>query len=251
MVAWQWHRLNPTDVAKLYATNRAARARTAFDGLVEMMFASAESLCGWLSGSDRSDDISLFQMLNTLKGPSDPCRCLRGQIRRKLGATNKVMNLVHTSDNCMQSVRECLALFGSLELAESSHACGRQLLESVRQRSAGLPISALEVTLLLKEQLALRIATPMPDLENLLMQERKLLADESDRVSAGRSVEANHERQIQALSTQHGFVTLFEELCAVGLQKRRHSGLVDQLRGTGIGLDAWQKLVLECGGSPL
>lgn len=59
-------------------------------------------------------DTSPAGLASRLKGPSSPYLGSCGQIRRDLGATNRALNLVHTSDGPISSAREFL-IFNSLD----------------------------------------------------------------------------------------------------------------------------------------
>lgn len=249
VVGYRWHRLSPCDVNSLYAKNRVARSRSPFDDLVEQLFAQAESLCGWLALDERAIDFSPFDVLQRLKGPSDPCKCTAEQLRRILGATNKVMNLIHTSDDGAESVRECEALFGSARLGMNPPES--DLMDSVQRRAKGSPISAIEVAFSMKGRLAQHLRISVPGLDTLIAEENCLLNNQPDRVSAAPHLADLHARQIRTLDELPETAALFEELSAVGLQRKSSGSLLEHWHRAGFTVEAWQALLLQCGGSPL
>lgn len=102
-----WVRLPPSLTNTLYRANRA-KGRTHFDDLVDLLFSLDWSLALRIgpnpAGSMKAE--TLHQRLKDLKGPSDPSRQQPGQIRKELGAENRLLNYVHTSDSYRDSLRE-------------------------------------------------------------------------------------------------------------------------------------------------
>lgn len=100
-------------IAALYGKNRRDRPPEAEDLLVDRLFAAGPSLAYWLVSDghpEAPDTPSLTDTLRALKGPSDPAGCLPGHLRHILGAENRLMNGVHSSDSPQEAVAELDAL---------------------------------------------------------------------------------------------------------------------------------------------
>ena len=89
----------------LYAGNRCGRAREAADEYVERLFTSGQSLACWLT-SPEAEGSALVETLSVLKGPSDPADCRPGHVRHLLGAENRIMNGIHSSDSYELALNE-------------------------------------------------------------------------------------------------------------------------------------------------
>jgi hypothetical protein len=64
---------------------------------------------------DRRGEVGACDFIGRHKGPSNPFRATRGQWRYDIVSTNMALNLVHTADDPISSVRE-FRVFGSAEL---------------------------------------------------------------------------------------------------------------------------------------
>lgn len=111
-----WARPVASQIAELYEANRRGGQTAYQDLLVDWLFLYDYSLaCIVRSCEGGEPHRSAVARLRELKGPSDPRGCRPSHLRWVLGAENKVMNLVHTSDSSAAAARES-ALFTSCKV---------------------------------------------------------------------------------------------------------------------------------------
>ncbi|WP_405710604.1 MULTISPECIES: nucleoside-diphosphate kinase [unclassified Streptomyces] len=152
-------------IAALYGKNRRDRAPEAEDLLVDRLFAAGPSLACWLV-SDHLDTPSLTDTLRALKGPSDPAACHPGHLRHVLGAENRLMNGVHSSD----SLEEALAELDALGVTEF------EAFPGPGDEAAGTrPASALAVACHVRRRiLDAALDVPVPEAHSLQNQAEEL-----------------------------------------------------------------------------
>lgn len=117
-----WVRLSQFQVNELYAENRL-KGHSEFDDLVDTLFTLDWCLALKVCSRATIDGATLHRLLKILKGPSEPAKQAVGQIRKELGAENRLMNFVHTSDSTADSQRE-FALVVSGDFVRATDQCG-------------------------------------------------------------------------------------------------------------------------------
>jgi nucleoside diphosphate kinase len=78
--------------------------------VVHELLMSGESLLLLLRDSKRSRVLSASERLAELKGHSNPSKCPPDSLRVRLGAANRVINLIHSADSTSSTVRELAIL---------------------------------------------------------------------------------------------------------------------------------------------
>jgi nucleoside diphosphate kinase len=252
LVGARWHQFTSVDVDCLYRTNRSARARSAVDELVDELFLFGESLCGLVGGSADMDPETVHQKLVQLKGPSDPFDCREGQLRRDLGATNKVLNLIHTSDSALDSRNEARRLFGKTPHFDMKN--WNDVLPQASPKSKGLQPSGLILANLIKTRLAVSmpIETDLDgSIASALNSEKRVLTETSDQVTAGNLIRPFLARQLSLLGVQQHLdeAKVICSLARLGLQEPREDDRRRLRTFSKTGLSPWESLVIraECG----
>ena len=247
--AAKWVQLAPGDTDRLYAGNRSSRARTWGDRLVDRLFALDLSLAV-VFGHVTLPAREACDALVSLKGPSAPGNVRPGQLRWDLGASNRIMNLLHTSDDPRTS-RDEAALF--LDREEILHGSGidedgqiagvamrtdehgslfgplrlLSLKERVVRRCRELPRAL--VSLLAEERQHFEACRPtvfLPSIDSVLARQRAAL------VAEGRAA-----RRADAVFLHLGNLPSSEE----GAKR-----LVENVRALGVNVSEWDALTLEC-----
>lgn len=118
--AFLWTRLQPWQVNYIYEKNRKTSASGEYiHSLVDKLFSLDYSLACLVQAPYNFETQSVPAFLRDLKGPSDPRKLQPHHLRSMLGAGNKVLNFVHTSDTLEETQREA-ALFFPIMLDESN-----------------------------------------------------------------------------------------------------------------------------------
>src|SRR5687767_9388689 len=116
-----WGVLQSASVDVLYASNRASRPACPSDELVNRLFTMGPSLGMLVTGPPWCD---IHSYLARLKGASDPSQGSPAEhLRPFLGATNRVLNFVHSSDGPAAAEIDS-QMFFSLAASVDSKATG-------------------------------------------------------------------------------------------------------------------------------
>ena len=149
-MSWRWFSFTLDKVNGLYKDNRKLKPNKKMEKLVDQLFLSGDSLCCLVTTAKVSDANDLHKVLAALKGSSNPFLCTPSQIRRLHGATNKILNLIHTSDSPCKTKQESKLFFDNFNF-ERGRGISKLLLES-EKRNAFLSTSAFFVANKIKKQ---------------------------------------------------------------------------------------------------
>jgi nucleoside diphosphate kinase len=249
-IAFKWIRVESGQVAKLYARNRLSRQRNRFDLLVDELFSFGYSLAALVQprGGGAMDASTI---LRDLKGPADPWQAEPYHLRRRLGATNSILNCLHTSDTTADACTEALIFFPRDEVscAVESVDCPPEPADLVTGEALGGP----ECRRRLKRRL---VNSLLPHLESRLYQ----LLELEQRVTYGDTIPASvrhslfllGKEQTQLISQlfvpRHPAVLLFEWLCEDPKSEWDSEQLVRALCELTVSPSDWEHLVLRCEG---
>jgi nucleoside diphosphate kinase len=257
VVAHRRHRLSPNEVAQLYAGNRSSRPSTLLDTLVDELFGLSESVCLLLSSTAKLPDEAFHRLLLDIKGPSDPFNCHPDQLRRTLGATNKILNLIHTSDTPADSLREGALFFGDISCA--TERVGAIDVEVLERDSPAQPVSASGFRTLnaVKRRLLLsgHYGRDVDAIDHLLDLEEQLLDSQPDQVALFPRLQKMLGQQMSAIASAKSVAlrTLMRQLISIGARTTDSGGghrngpasvhfLLEQI---GIPLSDWEALVIK------
>jgi nucleoside diphosphate kinase len=240
----RWHRFNLEDVQRLYQRNRKGNQRSRLDELVNELFIKGDSLCGVVRATNGEVLEDVHAKIKYLKGPSNPFLCKEWQLRRALGATNKVLNLIHTSDNSDMSREEIASLFGDEFFRESLNVL--ELEDEVDKKNRGTAVSGLIVANKLKSQL-LRIPSFRDGrMADLVQQERQALHDNDDQVTAFRAISGlliQQEKNIDRLCPSVS--KFFNALLMLGMRTHSNEPIDSTLIRFPFEIGEWDRLVLR------
>ncbi|MFF9350245.1 nucleoside-diphosphate kinase [Streptomyces sp. NPDC014734] len=237
--------LRPTSeqIAALYGKNRRGRAPEAEDLLVDRLFAAGPSLACWLV-SDHLDTPSLTDTLRALKGPSDPAACHPGHLRHVLGAENRLMNGVHSSD----SPEEALAELDALGVTEFQAFTG----PGDETGGTGPATSALAVACHVRRRvLDAALDVPVPEARSLQNQAEELAGRRIKPAGVLTSLGALWDRQhaaVEATGAGNGRAVVdclaqVAEACSVRFDA---DSLTAATAPYGVTPSGWEDLVLRC-----
>jgi nucleoside diphosphate kinase len=91
-------------------------------GVTDQLFTVAPALVV-LAVRERDGSTTASELLTRLKGPSDITGCGPGHLRARVGAANKLNNLVHTSDTPDDVMRELAALLDGHDVLDAWRRC--------------------------------------------------------------------------------------------------------------------------------
>jgi nucleoside diphosphate kinase len=257
VLAHRWHRVSVDEVGKLYASNRSSRQATQFDEIVDELFGLSASLCCLLTSRQRLTGDALHRFLLDIKGPSDPFNCRPDQLRRALGATNKILNLVHTSDTPADSMREGALFFPEIH-SLADHAQGvapESVTYECRQQRVTLSgfrtLNEVKRRVLLSDDNS-RGSGPLAHAVEL---ERQLLESQADQVTLFPQLEEILGKQARAAATVESadLRALIYDLISVSARttkpnkgKRAGAGALNRmLEDIGLDISRWESLVID------
>lgn len=244
-----WRKLSQADVAYLYASNRQNRNYGPLDELVDRLFSLDYSLAARV----RIPGISnVHEYLTRLKGPSDPAMATPRHLRRWLGATNKILNFVHTSDTAAAASEESRLFFEECREFPPSTRVVPPEPPSLQRIP---PVSGFLLRCKLK-----RLATSLPSavvsdrFRDHVQAEWELLASVRDHLSLASSLKELLRVQLCELEIGPGRGLVSTEvlrlLCvesvAPGTSSISHTHLASLLRQVGIYPSSWEDLILAC-----
>jgi nucleoside diphosphate kinase len=257
VIAHRWHCLSAAEVARLYASNRKARPSTAMDDCVDALFSLSASLCCLVTSAEGLQGEALHRLLLDLKGVSDPFKCRPDQLRRVLGATNKILNLVHTSDSAADSLAEGAIFFPEIgEQMDRGGAAGAESLWS-HCPPQQVSISGFRTINEVKQRSVALVGRHdgTQALESALELERQLLESQPDQVAIFCQLQQILARQVRdaaTVSSPH-LRALMPRLISLSARTAdtRHARLdgaataIHMLEDLGVSISAWESLVLK------
>lgn len=256
IVNHRWHQLSVQDINELYVTNRNARPRSRLDELVDELFSLSASLCCLVTSRDGLSSEELHRALLEMKGPSDPFRCRPDQLRRSLGSTNKIMNLVHTSDTPADSLREAAIFFPDVS-ARKPHVDFNSTLAAILSGgpTAQRSLSGFKILSDLKERaLSARLSSKAwSELECTMRREREMLSAHTDQVAVFarlRTLLPQQLLQISAAVTVSDLRALIRRLIEIASRLPRAAAdssmsTLEMLEHNGVGVSSWESLVIR------
>lgn len=245
-----WKRLKPAETAALYATNRQHRKEDPMDLLVDRLFALDHSL-GALVTIPCAQDV--HDRLKQLKGPSDPTEASPTHLRRFLGATNKILNFVHTSDDTLAAESECEVFFKGLGQREILEVEGASPVPP--ESLAHTPTVSIFSTLC---ELKRRIVTRLPAaqtsrFQELLAAEGALLQGNRDHLAVFCELRALNRRQLEEIRAWNpsGIETVdfLKQLCLRSMRNQvaeTEPSITQWMKKIGFEVTPWEDLILAC-----
>lgn len=247
--AFVWKKLSTAEVDFLYQENRRRRGRDSLDELVDRLFTLDQSLAALVEAPGIQD---IHSYLAELKGPSDPAKSTPHHLRRWLGATNKILNFIHTSSTANDAARESRLFFetanrqSSSPMAELPAAPGSLshlpsisgLFVRCKLKRSAVSTSSLDVPSRLRELLELEwhLVNSIRDHLSILPDLRKLLLSQA--------------QEIQRIRQEDPLTILLADLCSRSLGPRPDTSPSQALRlhlqRLGLGLSDWDDLILAC-----
>ncbi|WP_228182856.1 nucleoside-diphosphate kinase [Streptomyces anulatus] len=236
-------RPTPEQIAALYGKNRRGRPPEAEDLLVDRLFAAGPSLAYWLVFDGRPETPSMTDTLRVLKGPSDPAGCLPGHLRHILGAENRLMNGVHSSDSPEEASAELDALgvteFGAVPAATDGAARNR-------------PSSALSVACLVRRRVLDAVhVTAVPEVDALQVRAQELAALRTKSAVTLRALDELWERQHALVERARprdwrAVTDCLAEVAEVCSKRFDPDALGAAVAPFGVRPTDWEDLVLRC-----
>ncbi len=257
--AYRWRRLSADEVGFLYHKNRVNRKLSKLDLLVDRLFDFGESLGCLVYPVSGSSQGFLHSRLSGLKGDSDPFMCNEGQLRRVLGATNKLLNLIHTSDSPEDSLREASIFFSDVyKTANSPPIELAGLHNDLEIRGDRRPVSGFQIMCTVKQRIEAQYVNGGPGIfKRLVERELELVCSETDQVSIFpriRQLLNDQLYQIANTRLDNNNAILLTRLIETALSKdgtySSQSGnnnlpIEELLRQSGVSVSPWERLILE------
>ena len=256
----KWVRLTAADVDLLYSKNRATRGRSTLDGLVDDLFSQDWSLCALAREAKPASPVPLHDLLRSIKGPSDPFKAESSHLRRALGATNKIQNFIHTSDDQSASEYEAPLLFDKHELQS---ALSSKIVLTALPHYPGAKLQKFNTGLRTINSLKMLIARRVirsdeNRLFTAIKAEAQILESVVDQVAAASLARQFVQLQISSVasitSKDPKALSCLERLIQISLRDRPiissrisdQRSIADEIRDIGIGLSPWELLTLRC-----
>ncbi len=257
LLAHSWHQLSTQEVATLYASNRSCRPPTILDGLVDDLFGLSPSLCCLATSADKLPDEALHRLLLDIKGPSDPFKCRSNQLRRALGATNKVLNLVHTSDTPADSLREGAIFFPQIPPSANPAPYAPAQALTYECPSQRVTLSGFRILHEVKRRVLISSDRRRDSkaLDHSVELERQLIDSQTDQVTLFPQLRSALDQQARAVKTIESAVlrALMYKLISISARTATadiggSSGSASanlMLKSFGVRLSRWESLVIE------
>ncbi|MFM7907786.1 MAG: nucleoside-diphosphate kinase [Microcystis sp.] len=258
-LAFSWKRLSIVDTQNLYRKNRSSRSHTYLDDLVDELFSLDYSLASLVSLENSFSDDTIYSELIELKGPSNPQQAKSIHLRRWLGATNKILNFIHTSDDSQATINEA-SLFFDLNNIKYFPKDNHNILPAPPSDLRKLrSVSGFAIRLALKERLINSSKVPIySSFKLLLEQEKYFLNSCRDHLSLSQelSLLLQRQKEIVETTTNHELLrTPLLSLIQASLDKIQGmpliSGLIKILEVAECQLSPWEYLVIRCEESTL
>lgn len=255
-LAFSWKRLSPIDTHNLYLRNRSSRAHTDLDDLVDELFSLDYSLACLVNfEKDTFPEEILHSKLMEFKGPSNPHQAKSIHIRRYLGATNKILNFIHTSDDFNATLHEA-NIFFDLKSTKIflKDRCENILPPPPCDLGKLRSVSGFSIRLELKKRLIYSLKIPLDSPFNLLLEKEKGLLDSyRDHLSINQELSVLLQKQhelavitIKQKLLQTALLSLIEASLAKTEGLCSISGLIKILEVTGCQLSQWEHLTIRC-----
>lgn len=258
-LAFSWARLRSEDVQQLYLKNRMGRAAVPEDRLVDELFSLGYSL-GVLAclGSSCIREESIYSYITALKGPSSPRKTKPENLRWHLGATNKILNFVHSSDDSLSASKEAAICFPieTLETIQPKNTSSVSIPKPPADLDFLKSISGPQIFLQIKTQLAKSAVVLPPTFFSCLNAELEIIEKSRQVLVYYSELRAVYRTQLQILSARENAldstITTLAKFIRWTLGQRGlyadGTALIHDLRKAGYTPTRWEELVLMCEG---
>ncbi len=247
-VGYRWTRVRKEELDVIYRRNRLHDNPSGQHSLVDRLFDLDFSLaaCVLYQGDDLSLDASY--LLKCAKGPSNPSAAKPEHMRSILGAGNKILNFVHTSDSSNEALIEASLFFPICSFWASSPSVHLPSQPSELQQRASINI--FPTLLSIKSRLLEGHPNACRTLKGLLKCEQEIVTEGRLNPSRRERIFAIWRKQRDVVNTSNelplDIKQMFFRLVAEWPSEWCYPSLMSDLEAMGIAIESWEKLIIDC-----
>lgn len=235
----KWLKIKKEQVEMIYAENY--KISTFNNYLVEDLFSLDYSLVCIL----RSDsNINIIEFLKDYKGPSNPLISEDDKLRNILGAENKILNFIHTSDSRDDALREAKIFFPLLKMHE--RGVPPEPKDIIKRRSISIWYVKAELRLKLLKAFDFNNEELEESFEKVMYIAQKKKKTHTD-INQIIYLETEQNSYIEKKKYDKKFpYGLFKELGNLQISRVDFESIDKELNAVGVEVSKWDKLIINC-----
>lgn len=245
-VDFKWTRTNDGIIDKLYGKSKNSKNHN--HSLVLSLFNQGYSLACVVLATSKFKQLPVTQFLKNLKGPTDPAHHNNTHLRKILGAENRVINYIHTSDTPKAALNE-LKLFFPDVVKKTTKSTYLPIPKQKYQKSVSVYYAIYGIKFSIYEKFK---KTDVKCLEHLFEHEKKISTVRNKNSKMISDLESIYKSQLCIVITNRIFDKkirdLFELISKIRYTPQCIEKILDMCRELDVDFDKWDEIILRSQG---